>query len=324
MTTEDENKLAGLSKPVPEEVTALDIGALLKSARVKKKEPIAHISKNLRIHEAYLEALENGEFHKVPGRAYVIGFLQTYARYLNLNSHKIVEDYKKLHSQPDNLGNLTPLTFNAAEGSPKSLVVFLAVVILAILCAIGYYYLKPSFKESPLTLKTLDIEVDGESIGNQPENIPCSWEEEKVVNLPGQKKEGFSIEEEQGRIQPLPTLNPHALLVDKEAQEPSLSGGEMTPFSSQVEQGITLYAQEPCWVHVFDDEKHTYIEKTFQEGESFKVPSSSRNLSMITGNAGGLLVNVNGKQLEALGKKGAILKIELNVEKLLRTYSLAN
>ena len=42
-------------------------------------------STNIKIH--FLSALENGEYRKLPGRAYAIGFLMEYAKYIGLDYH---------------------------------------------------------------------------------------------------------------------------------------------------------------------------------------------------------------------------------------------
>jgi len=42
-------------------------------------------STNIKIH--FLSALENGEYRKLPGRAYAVGFLREYAKYVGIDYH---------------------------------------------------------------------------------------------------------------------------------------------------------------------------------------------------------------------------------------------
>ena len=52
------------------------IGAELSSARNRIGETLSEIGKKLRILPKYLEAIEAGQFEKLPGDVYVLGFLR--------------------------------------------------------------------------------------------------------------------------------------------------------------------------------------------------------------------------------------------------------
>ena len=70
------------------------VGQDLRKAREKKGEDLEHISRLLKIRRDYLALLEEGAADSLPGRAYAIGFVRSYATYLGLNGDEFVERLK--------------------------------------------------------------------------------------------------------------------------------------------------------------------------------------------------------------------------------------
>ncbi|MGB5948608.1 MAG: RodZ domain-containing protein [Parvibaculum sp.] len=70
------------------------VGAELRAARTRRGEDLRTIAQTLRIRREHLEALEEGRDAALPGRAYAIGFVRSYAEHLGLDSTHIVERYK--------------------------------------------------------------------------------------------------------------------------------------------------------------------------------------------------------------------------------------
>lgn len=71
------------------------IGDILKNARENSNKTIEEISDYLRIKPQYLKALEEDKFNNLPGSAYVIGFIKSYATYLGLDVNSIITQYKQ-------------------------------------------------------------------------------------------------------------------------------------------------------------------------------------------------------------------------------------
>lgn len=70
------------------------VGQDLRKARLRKGEDLAQISGVLKIRKVHLDALEESHFDALPGRAYAIGFVRSYADYLGLNGRECVERLK--------------------------------------------------------------------------------------------------------------------------------------------------------------------------------------------------------------------------------------
>lgn len=70
------------------------VGGELRKARMRRGENIDNIAHALRIRAGQLEALEQGTPEKLPGRAYAVGFIRSYAEYLGLDPVAVVARYK--------------------------------------------------------------------------------------------------------------------------------------------------------------------------------------------------------------------------------------
>ena len=65
------------------------IGGLLKSTRERTGKSTKQVSLDLRIRRVYIEAIEENKYEDLPGSAYEIGFVRTYADYLGLDSEEV-------------------------------------------------------------------------------------------------------------------------------------------------------------------------------------------------------------------------------------------
>jgi len=74
-----------------------DIGASLREARMRARIDVSEIETQTKIRAKYLRALENEEWHLLPGPTYVKSFLRTYAEALDLDAKALVDEYKLRH-----------------------------------------------------------------------------------------------------------------------------------------------------------------------------------------------------------------------------------
>jgi cytoskeleton protein RodZ len=70
------------------------IGVEMRAARIRSGAELSDIAQKLRISQAYLQAIEEGRFDRLPGHVYVFGFLKTYARFLELDEDIVVDRFK--------------------------------------------------------------------------------------------------------------------------------------------------------------------------------------------------------------------------------------
>jgi cytoskeleton protein RodZ len=133
------------------------IGETLREARMRQRLDITDVEAKTKIRAKYLRALENEDFGMLPGPTFVKSFLRTYAEFLGLDPHLLVEEYRARHDPRDE-SELTPFA-RAPSGRqrrrrpprrPAWLPVAAAVVvILAVLLVLGLS--GNSSDESPTT-----------------------------------------------------------------------------------------------------------------------------------------------------------------------------
>lgn len=70
------------------------VGQDLRTARLRRGDDLATVSRVLKIRKDHLEALEEDRIEALPGRTYAVGFIRSYADYLGLDAVQCVERYK--------------------------------------------------------------------------------------------------------------------------------------------------------------------------------------------------------------------------------------
>jgi len=71
-----------------------EVGALLRVTRERSNQTLRDVADALRIRMAHLEAIEAGEYERLPGATYAVGFVRAYADHLGLDSNEIVRRFK--------------------------------------------------------------------------------------------------------------------------------------------------------------------------------------------------------------------------------------
>jgi cytoskeleton protein RodZ len=90
-------------------------GEKLREVREKKKYTIDQVARETRISKQYLIALEEEDFQIFPGETYLIGFLRSYAEYLDLDPDHYVNLYKNIKIQEQ------PIPFNELLDTKKKI-----------------------------------------------------------------------------------------------------------------------------------------------------------------------------------------------------------
>ena len=114
------------------------VGARLKLVRKRKGISIEDAEEATKVRAKYLEAIEKDNWSEFPSRVYVLGFVRRYAELLDLNSEKILEEFKiefgraKTTTKKDHKTAFLP----KFVVTPKLIV--LAIVILLIAGVIAY------------------------------------------------------------------------------------------------------------------------------------------------------------------------------------------
>jgi cytoskeleton protein RodZ len=68
---------------------------------------------------------------------------------------------------------------------------------------------------------------------------------------------------------------------------------------------VVIRANRDSWIEIRDKDDNVLLQRVLRQGESFNVPDQ-KGLLMTTGNAGGIVIELEGKALQSLGSLGVV------------------
>lgn len=252
------------------------VGAELRAARLKKGEELDAVATKLKIRKDILQALEESDYDRHPPKVYAIGFVRAYARYLGLDAETMVNRYK---NEIAGRGADKNPQLNFPESNDESAFPFVTLLlVVAVVGMLGY----------------------GAWNMSQPIDVADTAQ---VVS----EDEAKRLAEEAARNQPGPLgLPADPVLFAQQMAAPESAPPKVYGDVDGVVR-ITLRATEDCYVRIRDLWTETgpkvIFEQTLTKGETYKVPNRG-GLWLRAGNAGGLIVEIDGKEIGPLGRPG--------------------
>lgn len=261
--------------------TDMPVGEILRRTRVHYGQSLFQIEGVLRIRASQLEALEKGDISQLPGRVYAIGFVRSYSEYLGLDGDKMVHLFKEQSvgrkAKPD-------LSFPVpASESKVPNAMIIAGSLFGSLVLVGFM----SFVMFPQREKT--------DIASVPEKLTKS----QLNEAPALVGDALPVPAVAGQA-PVATTATNTTPPETQAPAP------------QTTNRIVLEIADASWVEIRNASGAAILRQVLKPGDVYLVPNES-GLIMATGNAGGIKVKVDGREMPPLGETGQIKrKIPLN------------
>ncbi len=176
--------------------TDLPVGEILRRTREHYGRSLQDIEKTLRIRAEQLQALENNELDKLPGKVYAIGFVRTYSEYLGLDGDKMVELFKL---QFKDKAKAPELHFPANASESKLPAVWLVMVSIFVIITASSLMMFSTEKnreelervpEVPKEIQQAELEKPEIAIPDEALEAPAPEEE---VTLDEKPKEGIIL-----------------------------------------------------------------------------------------------------------------------------------
>ncbi|MCK4400964.1 helix-turn-helix domain-containing protein [bacterium] len=234
------------------------IGKVLKKARLEKKLRLQDVYAQTKINLAYLKALENDTANSLPSPEYARIFLKGYARFLGLDTKKLLRQYNQ-YSKPSQ----SHRGKNTDEKTKKK-VLLLSIIGLTLVLFIAIISTVRHF------VNTVDRITLEEKLNYSDLDIADS---------------------------PLVT-NDTNLIIQSALDAYVKSESELLELKF-----ITI---DKTWIRIFADGKKLFG-GTLHKGDE-KVWYAKEKFHFRIGNAGGVVIELNGKKLPILGKKGEVFK----------------
>lgn len=247
-------------------------GEILREKREGLGLEIHEVAESLKISEEFLAAIENDVFEKLPVPVYTTGYIRCYAALVGVDADPIVQFYREHLSQPKP-STIIPIAFSQKKNS--RLVYLLAALVLAVAAFLLFPYVPKERGENP------------------------------VPSLPAAEKVSGGGPAASG----LPSTN---------AAQRKTSGGVAVPAGNADLSGKALAAGRHNLSIVADDT--TWISVTFDNGRKEQMllrPGQSKDWPfsgtafLTVGNAGGVNVKLDGKDLGKPGRTGQVRNMTL-------------
>lgn len=262
------------------------IGKTLREAREAKGLTLAQVSDTTRISKAYLQAVEEDAYQKIPGEVFVKGVLRGYGNFLGLDGAKLVEQYKILAQgmRPEEAASfkireatnvkITP-TFKPNEDTPQSsknsLLTGLVVLVVLLLAVCAYYFMivaKPAGSvTAPATSAAPAAAAQTAPAPQAPAPKTADPAKPAAATAP---------------------VNPGQPAVPGTAQ-PNPAAANPAPGTV----AVNVECKGICWLQVFDGDKKIF-EGTLGKGQTNTFTSKDK-LRIVYGNIKDVAITVNGQ-----------------------------
>ena len=269
------------------------VGESFKRARKSQKIDLNTVSQDLKISESLLGDIENNQFPSYINVTFLIGHIRSYAKYLNLDEKLLIENFKiQISFDGNNLNN--------EMRKPNTPVIqfsfFKTLSFVSIIAISSSFYF--------LFIPSNDLQPEYAMTPNIPENLESTLEEIEM-KLSLEKKLIVDSLDNTSQI----IADSSQIIEDKDALISSMSVIASLPISNDknlADKIVTLKFLNPTWVQLRDSKNNVIISKLMSKKDefSFKI---SENLNLTTGNAGNIIILVDGVVKGKVGKIGEVI-----------------
>lgn len=301
------------------------LGTILQRIREHRGERIEEVARYLCIRVSYLIALENSEYEKLPADAYVIGFLKSYAAYLNLDDKGAVNQYRHEMAGRRRKPQLSMPQPMSEGRAPTITLMISAVVSVLLLYGIWYWLWAPDrsiVQQEPLLPSEQQENIDATE-GAPPSEPSVVLDKEpapEIVSIDTiviEAKEADAVNEvPSGKIviqKENPNQKDTVLNISLDAPTVSL---KPRIFGTSKKSNVTIIAEQKSWILITDKKGLTVFDYNLKTGESYRVPAR-KGLRLTTGNPQKINFKINGKDMPKLSTKSKVARsISLNTDKL--------
>lgn len=249
--------------------TDMPVGEILRRTRVYYGQSLEQVESILRIRAIQLDAIEKGTLENLPGRVYAIGFVRAYSEYLGLDGDKMVHLFKT-QSVGARVKPELSLPVAASESKAPNLYAILGGLVGAV--------------------ALISVWASTHSMTGGLETVPEIPDTYAGSNL----NEAPAI----GKIAKPPP--------EEELKAPgSANDDERTVATAASKSRILITVNDSSWVEIKNLMGEAILRQVLKPGDQYTVPDE-KGLVMATGNAGGLTVTVDGKEIAPLGRPAQV------------------
>ena len=290
-----------------------NVGQDLRTARLRRGDDLATVSRALKIRKDHLEALEEDRMDALPGRTYAIGFVRSYADYLGLDAIQCVERFKAEIAGRTESGAppITVIDEDSERRLPQGWKIMALVVVGLVLY--GAYQLAasvdralnepavtppPAVMQKPTPRRPAPPPVNTEPAQAQPAST------DTASATPGSETTPTNV---------APSgLQPSGVMDDTGP----LPQGQVYGTQNRNPR-VILHARRAAKVLVQSADGTVFLNRTLKAGDSYRVPNIVGNV-ITTSDAGSVELELDGLPMGLLGKNQETVEaVSLNPQSIM-------
>ena len=245
------------------------VGRALQQARIDARLTVDEISTSTRVRVPIVHSIEQDDFSRCGGDVYARGHIRTLARAVGLDADALVAQYDEEHGGRPSPTPAATL-FEAERIRPEPRRPnWTAAMVAAIVAVIGFV---------GFTLVNGDDDSDGAVADKTPSQSPS--------------------EKESGKPSPSKTRT-----ADPKPSDSAIAGAPADKVT------VRMTAEKGnSWVSAKDHNGRLVHEGVLRQGQS-KTLTDDKRLDLVLGNAGGVKLYVNGKEVKNVGQVGQVQRV---------------
>jgi cytoskeletal protein RodZ len=280
------------------------IGDTLRRERLRRNLDIVSIAAELKISTRFLEAIEAGDFGKLPGGIFTRSFIRQYATFLGLDGNELLAEMKRA-AEPDppvekplakSKPDLPAMQVRSGEswgsvgrpgtGLPPPVKAGALLVVLMLACsALYWWWEKPRHTASAVEIPSPRVMPQAPPA---PPPSPPPFTAEPAASQPETPPPSAG--------QPVAT------------PPVSAAATSTSPSNPNAAIRVAVTAGEPVWIRAEVNGKVQYA-GILQANETRNFDADSE-VKLRFGNAGGVTVTWNGKPVGPIGPKGQVRNVQ--------------
>lgn len=270
--------------------------------------PLDEIAAATKISVRCLQALEAEEFSKLPGGIFTRSFIRAYAKYLGLDEEKVMAEFQVI-APPMEDADFSRLSPSNSKPPRKSLRTPVLIALIAVATVGGGYAL---FRYSRRAIDTHGAVSRSSPVPTAPS--AATTQPLQSTAQPTTAPAGPTVaapRADSGLI----SANPNPPEV---SEPPQAAGASTGAVANGVETPAALTLQvattEQTWVAVDADGKAAL--QGVLKPNDIQTFKAQKSFDVMTGNAQGIILTLNGVTLKPLGSHGEVKKVHLTQKDL--------
>lgn len=234
-----------------------------------------------------INAIENADLQRLPASTFVVGYIRSYAKILNVPADEVIEAYNALIPAPTQTA-ATQSPFVEAEtvkSSNSPLLIFIVIAIL--IAALAWWFVnQPNDIEKPVdTSGAFEFNTQPESLSND-----ATPEEFSTLTNTGESTpaDGSAVNTQDSEQSSVP---------ENELQKEAAQTDQLQGLSAPLFDALILTGVDESWAEVVDANGDRLFYQLINNGEEIKL-SGQAPFEVFLGNAPAVRIEVNNTLVE--------------------------